>query len=1058
MGFFNNKKVSLIHQTSKMSLRLLYSFLCFSLTSEVFAQIIAEKDFVLYTTKDGLSNNHINAVTQDAYGYIWIATKKGLNRYDGSTFQQFYSDSSRNSIPEDFIHRLRWLDKERLAVITVNGLHIINSRTLQQHNIIIPPGSLKSLLPLNRVIDAFADKKGNIFIATATGFYQLGPKNELVFRYDHYSRKHIEERKSTAFSIKITPLEENILLIATFNGPYLFYIDQKDFHPPGKNDDAFYQQIGVPGKVVTIPHNDENSFSSIVIEEEKLSWFDTKLKTKYRINAPFVISEKIDGGTSPKLIRLNDTLFAINNRLSGFYLGRIDQATSSYQLSSKVYFKNVFCNSFFIDKNDQLWIATNKGLYKERKSASIIQQTTMPSSFSGDIQTLAVSNNKIFIGTIGEGLLLFDRVSLKQVGEIDFKVQRKTMLFPNFVLQVMPIHNDTLYAAIAGIWINTKNLTAGTIPISQLDTTYKAIDLLFKDSRNNIYLKKGEVNIFYHRKPHDNSFSMLDYRSDLAKLGLDVIGMAEDPEGNIWFSGLGMMRFNYKAQKFDLLLDSFPSIKTPRKSITSNLVFDKSVIYFGVYANGLMIYDQKQNRFSQLTRTDGLPDNNILALQLHNSKLWMATESGLACYDLATKKISSFGTTDGIPPNTGANYKLYFDSAHQHLYGTFSNTIFRFDPDKLTKNNIPPVFSIENIVIAGRETIFHPVDNIKLSYKQNNIVLNLAAVNFEDAYQQQFAFRLVKNGNEPWLPLGSQRSIIFSNLSAGDHQLQVKVFIRNQSWPDQIKEITIVILPPFWKTIWFYLIIALTTVAVLYYLHRRRINHIIQKANIDKQLAQTEMKALHSQMNPHFIFNCLNSIREMILNNENEQASLYLSKFARLIRITLNHSSKTFVSLADTIDYLQRYLEMEQIRKSNFTYTLEIDDDLQRNEILLPPMLIQPFIENAIWHGGATDKEIHLTIKFKRKENELICIVEDDGIGIEASLKKKESDLSYQSVGIANIMQRINVLNEKYNLQSTVEIKDKSSLNLMNAGPPDGQGTGTIVTLHLTIKPNETLV
>jgi sensor histidine kinase YesM len=155
--------------------------------------------------------------------------------------------------------------------------------------------------------------------------------------------------------------------------------------------------------------------------------------------------------------------------------------------------------------------------------------------------------------------------------------------------------------------------------------------------------------------------------------------------------------------------------------------------------------------------------------------------------------------------------------------------------------------------------------------------------------------------------------------------------------------------------------------------------------------------------------------------------------------------------LEDTIDYLQRYLEMEQIRKSNFAYTINVEDDLQRNEILLPPMLIQPFLENAIWHGAATDKEMHLTIKFQRKQDELICIVEDDGIGIETSLKTKEPDLTYQSLGIANIRQRIQVLNEKYNLQSTVEIKDKSNLNLLN-------GTGTIVTLHLAIKPNESLL
>ena len=193
-------------------MRLLYCFLYCIITFKVNAQAINENNFVLYTTKDGLSNNRIFDVKQDVYGYIWIATAKGLNRFDGTKFQQFYADSNRNSLPQDVILKLRWLDKERLAVFTMNGLHVINSRTLEQRNIIIPSDSLP-FLPLNRTLDAFVDQKGNIFMATATGFYQFNSNNELVFRYNHFARKHIEEKKPTAFGLNIIQLEENILLI-----------------------------------------------------------------------------------------------------------------------------------------------------------------------------------------------------------------------------------------------------------------------------------------------------------------------------------------------------------------------------------------------------------------------------------------------------------------------------------------------------------------------------------------------------------------------------------------------------------------------------------------------------------------------------------------------------------------------------------------------------------------------------------------------------------------------------------------------------------------------------
>ena len=146
--------------------------------------------------------------------------------------------------------------------------------------------------------------------------------------------------------------------------------------------------------------------------------------------------------------------------------------------------------------------------------------------------------------------------------------------------------------------------------------------------------------------------------------------------------------------------------------------------------------------------------------------------------------------------------------------------------------------------------------------------------------------------------------------------------------------------------------------SIIYLAYRYRIKQIRQKANIDKLLAQTEMKALHAQMNPHFISNSLNSIREMILNNENRQASHFLTKFAHLIRVTLDQSTQSFISLRNTIDYLQRYVEMEQIRNNVFTSRIISDDQLDVDEVVLPPMLIQPFVENSIWHGMAGLKKI----------------------------------------------------------------------------------------------------
>ena len=185
----------------------------------------------------------------------------------------------------------------------------------------------------------------------------------------------------------------------------------------------------------------------------------------------------------------------------------------------------------------------------------------------------------------------------------------------------------------------------------------------------------------------------------------------------------------------------------------------------------------------------------------------------------------------------------------------------------------------------------------------------------------------------------------------------------------------------------------------------------------------------------------------MILNNENKEASHFLSKFAQLIRMTLNQSGQPFISLRNTIEYLHRYVEMEQVRNAEFTCRILADDELDLDETILPPMLIQPFIENAIWHGTTgNNKSININIDFKKLDEQLVCIIDDNGIGIEQSLKmKKETSGGHQPVGISNIQTRIHLLNEKYNLQSSVTVEDKSNL-------PGYRETGTLVTLRLPLE------
>jgi hypothetical protein len=426
----------------------------------------------------------------------------------------------------------------------------------------------------------------------------------------------------------------------------------------------------------------------------------------------------------------------------------------------------------------------------------------------------------------------------------------------------------------------------------------------------------------------------------------------------------------------------------------------------------------------------------------------MCLSNGITAFNTRNYFVRQFNYADGLPNAVATSTRKgsIYDTQDNLFYFGAGRYLISFTPDNssLQKETVPNFF-VE--VIAGNQKVMsQPKDGIRLPSSQNNLQLRFNVINFTDPEDNRYSYRIKADADSSWHDLNTQSTIGLNNLAAGNYDIEVKLSSVNNRWPEQIKKVSVTIVPPFWKTGWFILSAAVLMLLLLYIIYRVRIRQVREKANLDKVVAQTEMKALHAQMNPHFIFNCLNSIREMILNNENKQASHYLNKFAQLIRITLNQSSKPFVSLENTIDYLQRYLEMERIRTSNFTHSIEVDRSLRQDEILLPPMLIQPFIENAIWHGvHAIDKPMKIDIRFQKDHQQLLCVIEDDGIGIENSIKQKETQLGHDSLGIDNIRQRIRVLNEKYNLQSTITIEDKSTLTPKN-------GTGTIVKLRLPIK------
>lgn len=185
------------------------------------------------------------------------------------------------------------------------------------------------------------------------------------------------------------------------------------------------------------------------------------------------------------------------------------------------------------------------------------------------------------------------------------------------------------------------------------------------------------------------------------------------------------------------------------------------------------------------------------------------------------------------------------------------------------------------------------------------------------------------------------------------------------------------------------------------------------KAALQQRAKELEIQALRSQMNPHFIFNCLNAINRFILGHETEAASDYLTKFSRLMRMIMNHSRHSVISLAEELEVLQLYLDMEKLRfKDAFDYAIVLDDELDTSDIHIPPLLLQPFVENAIWHGLMHKQERGLLTVTLRAESEMLtCIIQDNGVGRQkAGMLKSKSAQKHKSMGLQITAERLNLL------------------------------------------------
>jgi hypothetical protein len=478
---------------------------------------------------------------------------------------------------------------------------------------------------------------------------------------------------------------------------------------------------------------------------------------------------------------------------------------------------------------------------------------------------------------------------------------------------------------------------------------------------------------------------------------------------------------------------------------------DNNDLWAALLGGGVVHLDLMSGKTETLTIADGL-SNNIAnsILKDKSGNLWISTDHGLSKYNPKTRQFRIFGPADGLKIEVFNTDAAFQASDGEMLFGGMGGVV-GFYPDSI--NEPGNAASIKPIVItdfkaSGMPRFFpkavYDLDTITLLKGDDNFRLGFASLDLKNGDKIKYRYRLTGIDKEFIYTDHLHRFVNYANLVPGDYKLLIEATNPEGEWRAS-ESLVILVTSHYYQTIWFKLMVilfSLTIVAIFLIMYNRQI-----RLKASRKQAELRLESLRGQMNPHFIFNSLNSINYFISQNDRLSANRYIADFSRLIRAFLGNLSKEYIPFEHELETIKDYLQLEHLRFGDkFDFKLVVAEAFELEHMLIFPGMVQPFIENAIWHGvrGLVDRKGNITIQFLPGSSDYcICIVEDDGIGRNLSRERKNSVPGKKSNGIAIVTERLKIINQIRHADFKLVLED---LN------PDKEETGTRVTIEIPLK------
>lgn len=928
-------------------------------------------NFIEYTVEDGLAQNQVYSIIQDNDGYLWMATTGGVSRFDG---HEFINYTQRDGLIKNHVYEL-YLDNEgNIWMGCVGGLSKWDGENFE--NFYFPPSLVN-----NRVTSISMDHQGRLWIGTnGAGLLELKDKvfyhfeSELAISSNFINALYFDDNKTLWIGTK-----EGLSLMRNESFEKSQYVELNSVYVSnltrGRNDELIVSTFGEGSYLIN-----ENIGQISVNEGIMTNWIR---KGIYDDSLGYVMASKF--GLS----------FLLNNK-----------ETINISEENGLEFTDI--KNIFIDNESNLWLATN-GAGALKFSGLAFQNYTMQDGLPANeiLSINELSNGDLLLGTLRNGLCIRKNDSCVHIYD---------QLSNPTIWSILPDGDDIWLATSRGVTLLSGNSSKVFLHYDSIQNSIadNRITSVYKDSKGSIW--------FGHRagisRYNNGEFENYGYNEGL--LGINIRTILEDNKGNLLCGAEdGMYIFNPHKKS---------SIKIEIGDDIDKKVFCLSKDRFGKIwigtDNGL--YRKDGDKFYFISLGEDSRRNFINFLQIQGEdKLWIGTNYGIYCLEITEEtvsdpKVKTFTSHEGIK-NLECNLNASFIDQKGHIWFGTAGSLVKLN-EGLLKDDDSENHDVDIRYLTINYDREISADELKngliLKPNENRLVFDFIKMCFSNPDNVSYSFRL-RGWDDKWSPLSKNNQAVFSNLPSGEYQFEVKAMDKNGNWTN-ISHLKFTILTPFYKRWWFITLLSLTIILIIYGIYRWRLKEKEKKLKSEKltyqnKLLELEHQSLNASMNRHFIFNALNSIQYYINRQDRISANRYLSSFAKLIRKNLDSSAESgnIVSLAEEMERIELYLQLEHMRFNNkFEFFIEEEGNIDKEAINVPAMLLQPFIENSIWHGILPKKsDGKIWLKLSEQKNGIHFLIKDNGIGIEASKKGREKSVdAHDSKGMKITYGRVELL------------------------------------------------